>query len=141
MKKLLTIVFVISAIASEGQSKLVSKNIDSLVNNLMLKGTSSGTSGLLPFTLVTMDSIYQDRIIIDTIPCIMLVVDTVARMSTTMFFVYPVYPVDKAANEGWHSFVIRGYRINRSNTYMSTYIDADKKPLPKNIVVWMAKKI
>ncbi len=36
---------------------------------------------------------------------------------------------------------MKGYSITRSDTWGSFYLDADKKPLPKSIVVWVSKSL
>lgn len=98
----------------------------------------------------------KDLIPIDTIPAILLVCDTsaYAGFKTTVHYLDPIL---KAAQDGQYLYWLRGFEIveklampigyagdfNRGepvivNRHIS-YLIENKKPLPKNIIVWMAK--
>ena len=64
--------------------------------------------------------------IFDTIPVIMLVCDTAK---------------DKLGFPTTVAYSIWGFCTVRSDTWDSLYLDADKKPLPKSIIVWVSKTL
>jgi hypothetical protein len=84
----------------------------------------------------------------DTVKCIMLVCDTSHRYYYTYFQMDSIQPKN--------SFVIKGHYIKQDNGFANQllyyqigyaytfdrvnykYLDEDKNPLPKNIIVWMS---
>jgi hypothetical protein len=78
---------------------------------------------------------------LDTIPCIMLVVDTLSCHNCNGF------DITQGLRQEGFAYYIKGYVIrNRYSFYAVNdlsvgikYLDADKKELSKNIIVWMSK--
>lgn len=72
----------------------------------------------------------------DTIPCIMLVTDT-----CNCYKGQATYDLVNALRQQGFSYYINGFYVwdsYRFNEIPPSYLDADKKPLSKNIVIWMA---
>ncbi len=84
---------------------------------------------------------------IDTIPCVMLVTDTFQfdQYTTTYDTLVTEYGMKSISigmkksktilNNVWQQ---QGYCINRSDSFYVTYLDADKKELPKSIIIWQS---
>lgn len=81
----------------------------------------------------------------DTVKCIMLVCDTVdiSNGSSTVFFIYrntiTGTEIGREQDHIPYVFWKVGYACTTDSPYYK-YLDENKKPLPKNIIVWMSKK-
>lgn len=80
----------------------------------------------------------------DTVKCIMLVCDTVdiSNGSSTVFFIYrntiTGTEIGREQDHIPYVFWKVGYACTTDSPYYK-YLDENKKPLPKNIIVWMSK--
>lgn len=85
---------------------------------------------------------------IDTIPCVMIVSDTFkfdqyTTTHDTLRSEYGGWVISMGMKKSklilngvWQQ---QGYYIKRSDSFYVAYLDADKKKLDRNIVVWMSK--
>ena len=137
MKKILTLILIVSASYCYGQDSSykwpsIKHKVDSAVS------LTIDSFGIAKY-YIGLDSLSY-KVSYDTVPCIMLVCDTAFYMQHTVAY---IRLQDDAQQAGRLAFWIRGYIATKSKysgVYIEkTYIDADKKPLSKNIVVWLSK--
>jgi hypothetical protein len=113
MKRLLTAICLAAALVGDGQDTTLKVFLP------------IGTYDTVTYARIRIDSIIQPRY--DTVKVLMLVSDTSVTNGRT-YYIRGYYYYKYATLGNW-DMVKRDY-----------YFDRHKKPLPKNIVVWMVKE-
>ena len=137
MKNLLFIGLLICSLSSKGQS----------FDTSFLHGLTAADSGKIHLGILNNYGAEMK----DTIPVILLVIDTAAHGSNSFKTTNPIAYWIKGYAERTLVYGNVPCTTNGSITYyincmgwtpiLETYLDADKKPLSKNIIVWMSKEL
>jgi hypothetical protein len=146
MKQTLTAIALFFTVCCWGQKKISDTNYvilgiahDSTYGYFIigdLGGTSYGVSSVKSFGNET----YQD-----TVRCIMLVCDTSFTCLTSVLDVYEnadsakrFYEIKNRVPHVWWQF---GYAVDSIYSIKIKYLDQNKKPLSKSIIVWILKTL
>jgi len=168
MRYILLIAFLFLVCNGYGQNEEVNTTYyDTAFSSATLTGIDSGGTitwgGAARAFLLKPLNVQAHTVIYDTIPCIMLVCDTGYKKGFDKSFI--VYSTnDSTENIGKcehcvaYVFWMKGYEVREKHYYNNgrmrlnadgiimpdcythkEYLDADKKQLPKNIIVWQSK--
>ena len=145
MKKLLLLLFLLPTIC-------IAQKSDSLIQfkTSLLNYDSLAVAGIA-YSFAVGSGISYDIGIKKTIKCIMLLCDTSRKKIGSYFKSDSIQPKNNGNTftghwiteygEPNHSLTWQiGYEIHDGSLYIS-YLDADKKPLSKNIIVWISQPL
>ena len=141
MKNLLFISLLLCSLNSKEQT-------DSIDFNHVLSTGNLVSTDSVPYIYFATNNGWHHEIEVgklDTVPCMILATDTCLCYSGQQGF-----DISKGLRQEGFVYYLKGYQVNigtsdQYNEYhywkFVAYLDADKKPLSKNIIVWMSKAI